>query len=478
MATACNMVIGISLVVLLAMLVCMCLAGVWRHLTRQLTRSGLVVFLIGAGIATIEAQKIRQKDLYVDASAPQSGSGCSADSPFKTIQEAIDSVGMHDTTIHVRPGVYGPCEGDNTCLFYEAIPYRYRVVAEEGPAKTFIDGQGVGPAVSYIFNEPPEWCGTWCGFTLTNATFGGRNGRYENCLVTGCGLGLWQAEAENCLIVGNSGSGAYGGGADESVLYNCTVVGNVMKPGDWWIDDVSAGLSRSCLAYNCIVLGNTVDGVPSNYLDNSFYECMLVGCCTYPVPGRGTGNIDVDPLFVDSERGDFHLRMGSPCINAGTNDFVFMLQDYDGNPRIQRGRVDIGCYEYQPTNEHQTITAPVPVEFAWIDEKCPEVLAACGGDYDRAVLMKSENPVDISLPEPMRTYYSIWESYVADLDPTDSNRTFRATIEMVDGEPVVKGDPESPNRKYTVLGKEELSDETWQENLPGAKFFKVKVGLQ
>ena len=120
----------------------------------------------------------------------------------------------------------------------------------------------------------------------------------------------------------------------------------------------------------------------------------------------------------------------------------------------------------------------MPVEFAWIDEKCPEVLVECGGDYDKAVLMKSANPIGISLPEPMRTYYSIWESYVADLDPTDSNQTFRATIEMVDGKPVVKGDPESPRRKYTVLGKEKLSDENWQENLPGAQFFKVKVGLQ
>ena len=51
-------------------------------------------------------------------------------------------------------------------------------------------------------------------------------------------------------------------------------------------------------------------------------------------------------------------------------------------------------------------------------------------------------------------------------------------IEVVDGEPVVKGDPESPNRKYTVLGKEKLSDGKWQENLPGAQFFKVRVDLQ
>ena len=185
-----------------------------------------------------------------------------------------------------------------------------------------------------------------------------------------------------------------------------------------------------------------------------------------------------DPGFVDETKGDYHIRMGSPCINIADHSTWISDYDYDGNPRVQRGRADLGCYEYQPTNDHQTITAPVPVEFAWVDEKCPKLLAECGGDYDKAVLMKAANPVDISLPEPLRTYYSIWESYVADLDPTDSNQTFRATIEMVDGEPVVKGDPESPRRKYTVLGKEKLSDEKWQENLPGAQFFKVKVGLR
>lgn len=31
----------------------------------------------------------------------------------------------------------------------------------------------------------------------------------------------------------------------------------------------------------------------------------------------GTGNINVDPLFVNSATGDLHLQVGSPCVNAG-----------------------------------------------------------------------------------------------------------------------------------------------------------------
>ena len=184
--------------------------------------------------------------------------------------------------------------------------------------------------------------------------------------------------------------------------------------------------------------------------------------------------------------GNFRLRMGSPCINAGGPELLpwewegreGFLSDLDGLPRVQRGVIDIGPYEYQPTNDHQTITAPVPVEFAWVDEKCPELLAACGGDYDKVVLLPSMNPIGIGRSESASAFYSIWQSYVADLDPADSNQTFRAAIEMVEGRPHVMAEPQSPRRKYTILGKKKLADETWQENLPGAQFFKVVVELK
>jgi hypothetical protein len=48
------------------------------------------------------------------------------------------------------------------------------------------------------------------------------------------------------------------------------------------------------------------------------------------------GNISVDPMFTDSEGGDFRLKPDSPCLNAGNPDPIF--SDADGS------RNDMGAY--------------------------------------------------------------------------------------------------------------------------------------
>ncbi len=63
------------------------------------------------------------------------------------------------------------------------------------------------------------------------------------------------------------------------------------------------------------------------------------------------GDLNVDPLFVNVNAGDYHLKNGSPAINAGTNYPGAPAFDYDGNPRpysrpdIADCRFDIGIYE-------------------------------------------------------------------------------------------------------------------------------------
>jgi hypothetical protein len=57
-----------------------------------------------------------------------------------------------------------------------------------------------------------------------------------------------------------------------------------------------------------------------------------------------SGNLNVDPMFVDPENGDFRLRAGSPAIGAGIN--VGLTHDYDGN--LYKSNPSIGPFEFYP----------------------------------------------------------------------------------------------------------------------------------
>jgi hypothetical protein len=65
----------------------------------------------------------------------------------------------------------------------------------------------------------------------------------------------------------------------------------------------------------------------------------------------GTGNINANPLFLDTAGSNLRLGFGSPVIDAGNNISVTVATDLDGLPRKADGNgdsnvvVDMGAYE-------------------------------------------------------------------------------------------------------------------------------------
>jgi len=187
------------------------------------------------------------------------------------------------------------------------------------------------------------------------------NSKLSHCLITGnsssYGGGVNGCALFNCVISNNftfvqDDSGSYGGGAAYSGLTNCLVVGNTASLG---------GGAYTCDLEDCTVSANTADdsgGVNNSVLNNSivYYNSAASNpdvsvstmnyCCT-PLPVSGDGNVTDEPDFADAVNGDYHLQDGSPCINAGNNNYVSAVNDLDDNTRIISTMVDIGAYEFQ-----------------------------------------------------------------------------------------------------------------------------------
>ena len=217
------------------------------------------------------------------------------------------------------------------------------IITDNRAYEISVSGAAGGGAYQCILNN--------CTLSGNSASGGGGGAAFcilNNCTLTGNsaydgGGGALNSTLNNCTLSGNS---AYydGGGAYGCTLNNCTVVGN---SGD------AGGGAYGCTLNNCIVSFNTA----TNGANYDAYSTLNYSC-TSPQPTHGVGNTSADPLFVDTNGwANLHLQFNSPCINVGNNASAVGATDLDGNPRINRGTVDIGAYEFQSTTRYVDVTS-------------------------------------------------------------------------------------------------------------------------
>jgi predicted outer membrane repeat protein len=177
-----------------------------------------------------------------------------------------------------------------------------------------------------------------------------------------CCMGREPATISNNLIAGNTGWA--GGGLAFSSNGPSLTVNNTIADNTAQLDGggVLNTYQASASLVNCILWGNRA-GEGGQIALWAPYEgewtALSVSYCdveggqdeAHVEPGCtltwGDGNIDRAPRFVDPDDGNYRLKPGSRCINAGSNEAVppTLTADLEGKPRIQGCAVDMGAYE-------------------------------------------------------------------------------------------------------------------------------------
>jgi len=205
-------------------------------------------------------------------------------------------------------------------------------------------------------------------FELTNCTF--TSNEAETYTAGAAFLHGCSGDVTNCIFASNTANtegGEWNSGAvtlwnQATVQFlNCTFVDNSAYYGT----AISLGMAEAILV-NCIFWDNENDQVA--LLDNEEVGSILIVAYCDIQNGQESisvstlseltwaeGNIDEDPVFMDSGEHPLSLDMGSPCIDTGIPDTTGLeLPPWDlvGNERIWDGDgdeiaiIDMGPYEY------------------------------------------------------------------------------------------------------------------------------------
>lgn len=251
-------------------------------------------------------------------------------SPFKTLDAALNAALAGDKIL-LSTGVY------NTSVIDFFVPIKL-----QGPP----DNSAIFPTTNFLWNRT---VGT---IIITNLTFS-----YNNLFIYGDVSGNgWQFHHNifNTNTTINDGS-------DSTVAFTNNIFSNASENAIKISEGSIAILKNNTITDNNV--GVRVNSGSELLITNSIisgnHNADLVGVSpnsvSYTLTGDAfiastNGNIIGDPLFVDPQNGDFHLKPESPAIDAGDPQSDFSLE-----PESAVGRVNMGAYG---NTAEATIAAP------------------------------------------------------------------------------------------------------------------------
>jgi len=231
--------------------------------------------------------------IYVDVvNGDDNNDGLTPQAAFATIQKGIDTAGDGDVVL-VYPGLY-----------QEEINFMGKSITVQGVVAS--------PAGVPVLQNPGD-------FAVSFYSGEGRDSILKNFIIRDSFMGVF--------IAGSS-----------PTISNLTIVNNTYG--------IEAYTGSEPDISNCIVWNNSDDDL---FQCQGRYSCIERG-------SEGEGNVIDDPLFVDPDSGDYHLRsergrywpeydiwvldkITSPCIDGGDPN-----ADYSNEPTPNGGRINMGAY--------------------------------------------------------------------------------------------------------------------------------------
>ena len=275
--------------------------------------------------------------------------------------------------------------GGGMCNSYGSSPILTNCTFSENSAESKLSALGSGGGICNLVNSSP---------ILTNCTF---NGNFANH----SGAGIYNSENSNpalikCTFTANTarhGGGMYNCYDSKPSLVNCIFSENLAEYGGAVKNSEAAPL-----LINCTLNGNSAEmgggiwngwGGSAELVNSIFWQnsdssgmgesaqindargsriSIINYCCIQDWSGAlgGIGNIGTDPLFVDPENGDYHLKstgwrwdiergrwhydeITSSCIDAGNpgsplDDELLNIPEGPSNLWGTNLRINIGCY--------------------------------------------------------------------------------------------------------------------------------------
>ncbi len=200
------------------------------------------------------------------------------------------------------------------------------------------------------------------------------------------GQGFMLEKASNLTIRNNiilAYKGVNSVGSQGLVIVNNTLAGDLSLTTAY--HPMGIGLNTTP---NTTIKNNIIYNFPAtiiNIADDASRQGLDIGYdCVYRSDGRTPSGTpyahdlwNVNPLFVNAATNDFHLRAGSPAIDAGLS-LATVVNDLDGTSRPRGAGYDIGAYEApnSPAVTPSPTATPLPKD--WIRVSLPLIILRAG----------------------------------------------------------------------------------------------------